>query len=194
MTFIDRDTTRINQYFWDGRVVRSNNLLQFDTSWMRMRRQVRAVTLYLAYLGQRSATTKRTVNVSVFALDSEVLAARWYNVTWDPNGDVPIPGFSWRDAGIEPKLQRVGSFQVVLNQDKGMWTRSQYVPVRLDAAWFNRFLLTQRRSYTLVLRPTEDTETEISFSNMWAHGHAPGGLAPFLRFVPADPLCGSVRA
>ena len=124
-------------------MIRSNNLLQFDTSWMRVRRQVRAVTLYLGYLGQRGATTKRTVNVNVFAVDSEILSPRWYNVSWDPNADVPVPGFSWRDAGIEPRLQRVGSFRVVLNQQKGMWTRSQYVPVRLDAAWFNRFLLTK---------------------------------------------------
>lgn len=124
--------------------------MQFDTSWMRVRRQVRAVTLYLAYQGQQNPTTKRTVNMTVFAVDSEILAARWYNVTWDPNGDVPIPGFDWAGAGIEPRMQRVGSVQAVLNQQKGMWTRSQYVPVRLDANWFNRFLSTQVCSLVFV--------------------------------------------
>lgn len=192
-----RDATRVNQYFWDGRVIRTNNLMQFDTSWMRVRRQVRAVTLYMAYLGQQKTTTKRTVNMTVFAIDSEILAARWYNVSWDSNTETAVPNFDWRAAGLESRMQRVGSLQVVLNQQREKlerFTRSQYVPVRLNPNWFNRFLSqSSRRTYTLVLRPTEDTETEIQFNNMWAHSHAPGGLAPFLRFVPSDRLCNGVR-
>ncbi len=106
---------------------------------MRTRRQLRAATLYLGYLGQRNPTTKTSVRVSVFAVSNAILPARWYDTTWDPNGDVPIPGWNWRDAGVEARLQRVGGFTVRLNQKQGMWTRSQYIPVALNVTWLNQF-------------------------------------------------------
>ncbi len=53
---------------------------------------------------------------------------------------------------------------------------------------------TQRRAFTLVMRPDEDTETEINFSNLWGFSNGPGGVAPFIRMVPLHSLCSGIRA
>lgn len=98
-------------------------------------------------------------------------------------------------------------------QDPGrMWTSSQYIPFRLNATWFSSWSLSnvrwrlcisrlcchiacaQTARFTLVIRPEQQNTPNIAYSNLRMYGGAPGGMPPFMRFIPNDAECSSIRA
>lgn len=128
---------------------------QYPTSWYVMWAADRTVpgidccSNVHHYQLRLACTHNKHTPSETFPLDSIQFT---FNMHREPNTPTRVPNFSWTPT-IESQLTRVGQMEAPLTpQDTGrMWTSSQYIPFRLDVAWFSSWSLSNVRALTSTL-------------------------------------------